>query len=68
MENAIDMPKGALVEVLCAGGKRAVNRVWEDFGVVVMVCSQRQYDALTNGVDAPFPIGFRRRDVTLLPG
>lgn len=37
--------------------------VWEDCGDAVLVCSERQYDALKRGWDAPMPIGFPKRDV-----
>lgn len=63
MEKLIALPKGEVVKVRCAGGKVATNRVWEDLGAVVMVCSERQFKALNSGFDAPAPIGFRRSDV-----
>lgn len=37
--------------------------VWEDCGDAVLLCSERQFEALMKGWDAPMPIGFPRRDV-----
>ena len=40
--------------------------VWEDCGEAVLVCSERQYDALKRGWSAPMPIGFAKTDIKLV--
>ena len=63
MDKLTKLSKGDVVMVKCAGGKVATNMVWQDLGAVVMVCSERQFNALNGDFDAPMPIGFRRSDV-----
>lgn len=55
--------KGARVRVRCASGEVRDNVVWEDYGEVVMVCANEQFERLSKGYEAPMPIGFRRADV-----
>ena len=42
------------------------RRVWEDCGDAVLVCSERQYEALSRGWDAPTPIGFPKASIRKL--
>ena len=42
---------------------RVSRRVWEDCGDAVLVCSERQYEALSKGRDAPSPIGFPKSSI-----
>lgn len=55
--------RGQPVLVRCANGKTRENVVWETFDHMVYVCSQRQFNALRDGRDAPPPIGFLEDDV-----
>jgi hypothetical protein len=58
------MKAGELVLARTFGGTEVERRVWEDAGgEVVYLCSERQYEALTSGWEAPMPIGFPREDV-----
>lgn len=40
--------------------------VWEDHGDSVRICSERQYEALSKGLNAPMPIGFPKSDIKLI--
>lgn len=54
---------GLRVGVVCHGGKRRENVVWERGERVVYLCSERQFAALRAGLPAPPPIGFSIEDV-----
>lgn len=46
-------------EVVLDSSEGPIDRlVWEDCGDAVLLCSERQYEALAKGWNAPTPIGF----------
>ena len=50
--------------VVLESSEGAISRwVWEDCGDAVLLCSERQYQALTNGWNAPTPIGFPKTSI-----
>jgi hypothetical protein len=55
--------KGKRVTVKCSNGELRENIVWECTDKLVYVCSERQYQALQSGQDAPPPIGFLTNDI-----
>ncbi len=57
------LKKGEMVVAKTYGGGEVERRVWEDIGETVYLCSERQYEALNKGWDAPMPIGFPKQDV-----
>lgn len=57
------LKKGEMVMAKTYGGGQVERRVWEDTGETVYLCSERQYEALNKGWDAPMPIGFPKQDV-----
>lgn len=58
------LQKGMVVHVRTVAGEVA-RLVWEDHGDSVEVCSERQFEALNRGWEAPLPIGFPKTDVRL---
>lgn len=44
---------------------RVERVVWEDLGDSVCLCSERQFEALRNGWNAPMPIGFPKTELAL---
>ena len=65
--NAMTPLRGQKIVVRCSNGKLKQNIVWDWRERVVYVCSERQYAALQEGLDAPPPIGFLTKDVTDMP-
>ena len=57
------LKKGEHVLARTFGGAEVLRRVWEDAGRIVYLCSDRQFEALSNGWAAPMPIGFPKDDV-----
>jgi hypothetical protein len=55
--------KGEKVIVRSYGNKPLVRRVWEVTPKVVFICSEENYQALSNGKDGLLPVGFPREYV-----
>ncbi len=60
---AADFDKGSRIRVKCRGGGVRTNVVWEVAEGLVYLCSERQYEDLKAGREAPPPIGFPLEDV-----
>jgi len=58
-----NLKRGEKVVAKTFGGAEVVRRVWEDAGETIYLCSDRQYEALSKGWEAPMPIGFPKSDV-----
>lgn len=56
------LERGAIVLVQTLSGV-VQRRVWADHGGSVEICSERQFEALVKGWNAPSPIGFPRADI-----
>ena len=59
------LKKGDTVVAKTFDGGKVVRRVWEEIGNTVFLCSERQFETLQSGWDAPMPIGFPKADVAL---
>jgi hypothetical protein len=55
--------RGEQVRARTSNIGEVVRRVWDEVDATVYLCSERQYDALLNGWNAPMPIGFPKQDV-----
>ncbi len=62
MDSLGHLKRGEMVVLKSADGNVS-RRVWEDCGDAVLVCSERQYEALSKGWSAPTPIGFPKSSV-----
>ncbi|MCW5603926.1 MAG: hypothetical protein KIT18_05205 [Burkholderiales bacterium] len=60
--------KGEKVVATTFDGGKVIRLVWEDWGNTVFLCSERQFEALQSGWQAPMPIGFPRGDVISYSG
>lgn len=57
------MKQGTPVIVRTYGGLPAIKRLWDVAHGCVYICSERQYDLLVMGEEAPPPIAFPCNDV-----
>ena len=62
MDSKGQLQRGEMVTIDTSEGAVS-RRVWEDCGDAVLVCSERQYEALSQGWDAASPIGFPKSTI-----
>ncbi len=58
-----ELHRGVKVRVRLYGGEIVERLVWNDLDDFVFVCTNRNYELLRTGRNAPSPIGFPRGDI-----